>query len=905
MAAITQSGRLLQFSCNGLAPDALLIQSVQGVEGISELFDFTVELLLPQDGEAVTPDELIGKNATVTIQPLGTDQPRWINGLISSVEQNWTYTEFDVYTIHLVPALWQATLSTDCRCLQNMKPMEVIKKVLEPYSLSLKDKTTGASPNGKPFTASDYTTQYNETDFDFVNRIAEQHGIFYWFDHSESGKHILTFANSRDGYATDTFPVTFVSGEGTHELLYRPIVSDFRLTDTMVPGQHVRRDYDWRNHKPFVPQTVNSTRPGPGGKNAFETYTFPSAGSPQFKAMGKQLQPTAGADASVEAQRNATDVASKRYRGTSTSRALYPASSLDLEHPRSEWAQKYLVTELMHNAQQSPPYQSDNSGMMGGYENRFAAIEATRVFSPPLLTPQPRISGMQSAVVVTPAGEDLSVDKRGRVCVQFQWNREAKPHTLDNTWLRVAQQWAGSGWGTYFWPRTGDEVLVAFFNGDPDDPIIMGSAYNGVNVPKYGPADFSTRSGVLTRSSLKGTAANANEMWFEDKMGAEQIVMHAERDFNTSVEVNNTRTVGHNESITVSNDRSVHVVKNQSINIDGNQTHFIDQTSEFTLGGTLKLLHKSDTNMTYGGRLLEKMVGDHCVHSESTAEHKIGTNYNVDAGGHVHLKSGATLVIDAATSLHLKVGGSHITIEKAGITIFGPMVHINSGPAPIPSLPITVTDPEVPGPKPAPPPTTGTPSGPPIALQGISDAERVLSPFGPGGASLGNAYQGLVPSFPGTSSPPGARLQAIATAVNPKNSVLNCGSIVDASIDRLSGKNPGATAADAEDATFPEIEQRHYTRLIWNKSFQDAFSAVRGGGDGTTAIVGIVYPGGTSPHVVVMNNDHGMVGIIEGQDWGPGSPKQVIKDAVAANARYNADGSSNIGYGLLPKMDTR
>ncbi len=894
MAALTQSGRLLQFSCSGLAPDALLIQSVQGSEGISQLFDMAVELLLPQDDDPVTPDELIGKNATVTIQPLGTDQPRWINGLISSVEQNWTYTDFDVFTVHLVPALWQATLNVDCRCLQNMKPMEVIKKVLEPYSLSLRDKTTGSSPDGKPFTASDYTTQYNESDFDFLSRIAEQHGIFYWFDHSESGKHILTFANSRDGYAGDSFPVSFTAGDTSHDVRYRPTVSDFRLTDTMVPGQHVRRDYDWRNHKPFVVNTLNSTKPGPGGKNAFQTYTYPAAGSPQFKGLGRQLQPAAGADASMEAQRNSADVASKLYHGASTSRALYPAATLDLDHPREDWAQKFLITEIVHGAQQVPPYQSDGSGVEGGYENRFTAIEATRVFAPPALTARPEIAGMQSAVVVSPQGEDMSVDKDGRVCVQFLWNRGVKQDTLDNTWLRVAQQWAGSGWGTYFWPRKGDEVLVAFFNGDPDDPIIMGSAYNGVNKPKFGPADFSTRSGILTRSSLKGTAANANEMWFEDKMGAEQIVMHAERDFNTSVEANNTRTVGHNESITVSNDRSVHVVKNHSINIDGNQMHFIDQTSEFTLGSTLKLLHKSDTHMTYDGRLLEKMAGDHCVHSESSAEHKIDANYTVDAGGQMYIKAGATLVIEAGAALNLKVGGSHITINDGGITIWGPMVKINSSPAPMAGMPIVVTDPLLPGPKPAP---AKGPSGPPAAM---TSSEQAPIPFGASQSSPKDYPQQSVQKD--TAQPPGAKLDRIVKGVNPSNSVLNCGNIVDADIDRLSGKNPNAVAPDTQDGTFEEIERRHNTKLVWDKNFQDAFSDVQNGGNGTTAIVGIIYPGGTASHIVVMNNDQGQVGIIEGQDWGPGNPKEVITDAARANARYNAGGGSNIGYGIVPNI---
>ena len=688
MAAITQSGRLLQFSCSGLAPDALLIQSVQGVEGLSQLFQFTVELLLPQAGGPVTPDELIGKNATVTIQPLGTDKPRWINGLISSVEQNWTFSDFDVYTVHMVPALWQATLSIDCRCLQNMKPMEVIEKVLDPYSLSLRDKTTGSSPDGKPFTASDYTTQYNESDFAFISRVAEQHGIFYWFDHSESGKHILTFGNSRDGYATESFPVSFVSGEGSHELMYRPSVSDFRLTDSMVAGQHLRRDYDWRNHKPFVVPTLTSTKPGPGGKNAFEHYTFPSSGSPQFKALGKQLQPTAGADASVEAQRNTADVASKMYHGASNSRALYPACTLELDHPRDDWAQKYLLTEVIHEAQQAPPYQSDGSGKDGGYENRFAGLEATRNYAPRMLTATPRIAGMQSAVVVTPAGEDLSVDKNGRVCVQFLWNREAKPHTLDNTWLRVAQQWAGSGWGTYFWPRTGDEVLVAFFNGDPDDPIIMGSAYNGVNVPKYGPADYSTRSGILTRSSLKGSAANANELWFEDKKGSEEIRLHAEKDMNHVVEQNHTRAVGANESIDVTGTRTVHVRKSQMSTVDTSKTTIVGSDSEYTICGTHKQLIHADAHHTFEGALHEKVTGDANLEVDSSVNQKISQTFNVDAGMQVHLKAGMQVVIEAGVGLTIKAGTNFITIDPAGIQIHGTMVLINSGGAPLPGTPV-------------------------------------------------------------------------------------------------------------------------------------------------------------------------------------------------------------------------
>ena len=693
---ITQTGRLLQFSCTGLDPDALLIQSVNGIEGLSRLFDFTIELLLPQGSNPISAADILGKNATVTIQPLGTDDPRWINGIIASVQQNWTYTDFDVYTVRLVPALWRATLNIDCRCLQNMAPMDVIKHVLEPYSLSLSDKTTSSSPDGKPLTQSDYVTQYNESDFDFISRIAEQHGIFYWFDHSDSGKHSLTFANSRDGYAGDSFPVEFSSQESDQEVMYRPIVTDFRLTDVMIPGKHTRRDYEWRGHKVFEVSSINSTQPGPGGKNAFEHYTFPAAGAPQLKSLEKQLVSDAGADASLEGQRNATDVNSKLFHGASTSRALYPACTLSLDHPRSDWKTDFLITEIVHTAQQVPPYQSDASGMHGGYRNQFQAIESTRVYAPEAHTPRPRVPGLQSAIVVASAGEDMSVDKNGRVCVQFLWNRDAKADTLDNTWLRVAQQWAGSGWGTYFWPRKNDEVLVAFFNGDPDDPIIVGSAYNGVNVPKYGPADYSTRCGILTRSALNGSGANANELWFEDKKGSEEIHINAEKDMNTVVENCNTRTVGSNETIDVSGTRSVHVKKSQTTNIDEANTTVIGKDSNYTVGGTHKHKFSSDTHISYNGVLNEKVAGNYSLQAQMSLNQKIGEVFNVDAGQEVHLKGGTTVVIESGVGLTIKAGSNFITINPAGIQIQGTMVLINSGGAALPGSPVVVVDPQEP-----------------------------------------------------------------------------------------------------------------------------------------------------------------------------------------------------------------
>ena len=219
-------------------------------------------------------------------------------------------------------------------------------------------------------------------------------------------------------------------------------------------------------------------------------------------------------------------------------------------HPRDAWNSAYLLTEVATHAVQAPAYVGDDF-VSAPLTVRFTAIESDRLFRPVQRTPTPYISGPQSAFVVVPSGEDMFVDKWGRVCVQFYWDRLREANTTDNTMVRVAQPWAGNGWGTYFWPRGGDEVLVHFLNGDPDAPIIIGSVYNGVNVPKYKLPDDSTMTGILTRSSKNGSASTANELRFEDKAGSEEIYINAEKDMNVNVENDNYRNVKNNEVVDV------------------------------------------------------------------------------------------------------------------------------------------------------------------------------------------------------------------------------------------------------------------------------------------------------------------------------------------------------------------
>jgi type VI secretion system secreted protein VgrG len=259
----------------------------------------------------------------------------------------------------------------------------------------------------------------------------------------------------------------------------------------------------------------------------------------------------------------------------------------------------------------------------------------------------------------------MYIDKLGRVSIQFWWDKLRKPNTVDNTWVRVAQNWAGNGWGIYFWPRVNDEVVVAFLEGDPDNPLIVGSVYNGVNMPKYALPDHSTRSGIYTRSSKKGSAQNANELRFEDKKGSEQIFLNAERDMDHRTERDHRRYVGGKDSLVVKGGQHEQVGGDSHREVKSNQVE--------------KVAGKQD--LAIGGDQTEKVGGNCSLKVGSNQAEKVGQNYSLDAGMQVYLKAGMNMVLEAGMELTLKSSGGFITIGPSGVTISGNMVLINSGGA--------------------------------------------------------------------------------------------------------------------------------------------------------------------------------------------------------------------------------
>jgi type VI secretion system secreted protein VgrG len=656
MAIAKQADRLMQFS-SPLGKDELLIESLDGAEGISRLFEYHVELLATKDTE-IDPRAIVGAKVNIAIALNDVQGSRWINGIVASFEQCAGDEELDVYRARIVPSIWQLTLSSNCRVFQSKTVIEIVKAVIGEYGLSVQDKTT------KTYRQLDYCTQYSESDFHFISRLMEESGIFYFFEHTD-GDHKLLLGDALDTYQpcalSSSIPFE-LSGAGA-EGAYGARVSEFTSTSTMVTGKHSTADYNYRTYARLdVPEV---TSPSDFGKNAFDAYLYPAGEEGYLKDIetpsSSKLETLF-----LKARGDASDATAQVFRGTGNARSMCAGYTFTMkQNPRTEWNRKFLITGVTTHVDQIPSFRAEDSASGDGYSNHFTAISSDTLFAPPKTFVKPRIYGPQTAKVVADSGEEIHIDKLGRVNIQFMWDKLRPTDKVDNTWVRVAQQWAGNGWGTYFWPRLHDEVIVAFLDGDPDNPVIVGSVYNGVNVPKYALPDNSTRSGILTRSSKQGGAANANELRFEDKKGSEQIFINAERDMDLRVE----------------NDNRLYVGGNDASFVKGNQTEEVDgKFQRLTKGDAVEQI-QGDSDLEVKGNLTEK-VGQNCTLNVGMSQsEKVGENYSLDAGMQIYLKGGMSVTIEAGMELTLKGSGGFITIGPSGVAISGTMVLINSGGA--------------------------------------------------------------------------------------------------------------------------------------------------------------------------------------------------------------------------------
>lgn len=680
-AMITQAGRLLTIA-TPLGEDVLLLDALSGREAISSLFRFELDLLAqPEKASSVRPDALLGENVTVGIT-LDNGRVRHINGLVSRFAITTSDSRAAHFRAEIVPWLWLLTLTADSRIFQDKTVPEIVKQVFDDLGFGryVRDSLSGS------YTSLDYCVQYRETHYNFIARLLEREGIFFYFEH-ENGKHTLVLADDAGVHKPCPALARTPYDEGPAK--HADHIQRWDAAKELRSGKHVLRDHNFQ--LPGNPlEVAEPTTVKVAAMKPLEVFDYPGEYAGRFVQPDARLGDVRREGETLARRRmEADETAHQSVAGASTCRAFIPGYRFDLTgHPRAEQNAAHVLTAVEHVAVQSPAYFSGYGAHAEvPYENSFTCIPHAVRYRPIRMTPAPVVQGLQSAVVVGRKGEEIFTDKYGRVKVQFPWDRRGAKDENSSCWVRVAQSIAGKQWGGFTLPRIGQEVLVSFLEGNPDQPVVVGSVYNAEQMPPYELPAEHTKSTLKSNSSKGGSGFN--ELRFEDKAGKEQIFIHGQRNLDLRVKNDRMELVGNDMHLIVKKDQKELVEGNKHLAVKKDHAEKIDGNMQLTVGGDQDVAIKGGVKETIGSAREVHTKGDHKEKVDGSVSLNVGMDYQqkagmkhaVDAGMEVHLKGGMKVVIEGGLQLTLKGPGGFIDINPAGVTIQGTMVMINSGGA--------------------------------------------------------------------------------------------------------------------------------------------------------------------------------------------------------------------------------
>ena len=630
MIELDQKDRTLTIT-TPLGKNKLVLTSMRGEERISDLFRFDLDLL-STDGN-IDPKSILGKNVTFSVVSPEHGM-RHFNGIVTVFGHSGQTDRTHTYHMVVRPTLWKLTLANNWRMHATEKTArDVVDDLLSELGVGDVEWDLSGTPRTR-----EYVVQYGESHYDFIHRLMAEEGIYFYFRH-EDGKHALVFCDKADGGFDCLDYETHMPGNKSAKLVDNII--SWQREYEYTPGKAAQTDYDFTKPSTSLLATKNSLV-SLEGNDALEVYTFPGGFTETGESDGRTGR-------SIEGREAGFDTVS----GSSHCRSYSPGATFEIteHHVEAEKGKRWMVTSVRHEADLGGAYVTGGDDVGSQYHNWFTAQPAAVPFRPEQAKPKPRVMGPQTAVVTGPAGEEIYTDEHGRVKVQFPWDRLGSGDETSSFWVRVSTPWAGSNWGMVHIPRIGQEVVVSFLNGDPDYPLITGMVYNAENMPPYALPDNMTQSGVKSRSSKGGSADHFNEIRFEDKKDAEEIYVHAEKDFNAVIENNETRRVGFEDMD--AGDQTLEVYNHQSVTVgegsgSGNQTVTVQQ-------------HRS-TTLNAGNDSLEVARGNRDVSIKMGNE-----TYKLDLG-----KSEK----EAMQSIELKVGSNSIKIDQTGITLSGIMVNV-------------------------------------------------------------------------------------------------------------------------------------------------------------------------------------------------------------------------------------
>jgi type VI secretion system secreted protein VgrG len=647
-AQYTQEGVYLSVD-TPLGTDKLILLALHGEERLSGLFRFHLEMAA-QDAN-LNFEDVVGKSATVSIALAG-GETRYINGVVKRFYQAGTDARSTTYRAELVPWLWRLALTSDSRIFQDQTVPEIVEAVftglgLTDYRLSLT----------KTYDSRDYCVQYQETALDFVTRLLEDEGIWFYFEHAD-GQHTLVLADDASSHpACPGLPDSVRYWSAEAGATSADAVTSCTYEQQLAVGKYVVDDFNFETPENDLVQEQEAE----GGDTSASRYEYP-AGFTETTA-GEQR-----AGVRLESHRWASTL----LRGEGLAPAFCAGHTFTLVgHEREAVNTQWVLHRVAHHA------------TLTHYANRFEAFLGEVPFRPPRRTPRPRIAGTQTALVVGKQGEEIWTDEYGRVKVQFHWDREGQSDENSSCWVRVAQGWAGQGWGSVFIPRLGQEVVVTFLEGDPDRPLVTGGVYNATQTVPYTLPDEGTKSTIKGNSSKGG--GGFNEIRFEDKKDGEEVYLHAQKDLQIQVLNDQTSTIKQNRATTVQEGNDTLTVSqgDRTVTVStGNETHTVQGKRDLTVSGAETHTSQAgyehtvtgDYKLTVSGNLTIEVAGSVTIKSAQSLQLNAMQDLTAQAALNLTNKAGMAMNNEAGLSLTNKGTASHTVSSDGILTIRGSQI---------------------------------------------------------------------------------------------------------------------------------------------------------------------------------------------------------------------------------------
>lgn len=614
--------------------DTLRLRAFDGEERLSTPFEYQLEL------RSETMDvslDFVGSIVAVQMAEINEQDARegkrWFHGYITDFSFVGTKGDLAIYSATMRPWLWFLSQVVDYRVFQEMPVNEIIKQIFDKHGFS--DFRFELAERHEQ---RNYCVQYGESDLAFVSRLMEEEGIYYYFEHSEE-KHELIIADSASSHnaipGESTIPYrTREEGFGEEHL------DEWAVTKSVVSSAVTNRDYDFEKPSSSL-EEKSKFQPKHENQDEHEVYVYPGGFTENNFGEKRATWLNEGYESQHE-----------RIYSRGNARHLGAGYLFTLEdYPREDQNDEYLIISVHHSIR-SDEMMTDSMGDEEFYRCRIEAMPSDKPFRSPRVTPRPIVRGPETAVVVGPKGEEIWCDKYGRVKVQFHWDREGKIDQNSSCWVRVSQVWAGKNWGAIHTPRIGQEVVVSFLSGNPDQPLITGGVYNANNMPPYALPDNQTQSGIKSRSSKEGNPDNFNELRFEDKKGEEEVYFQSEKDLNTWVKNKETRKIGATRTTEI-----------------GNPDHEGTDKPGISVDAETLTVHASKKTEVKGNEVYE-VATDAAASKGRDVTIKNGNEKLLVSKGDVTRKAElGKIEEEALKSIEFKVGQSSIKLEPAKITI--------------------------------------------------------------------------------------------------------------------------------------------------------------------------------------------------------------------------------------------